>query len=446
MKMAIGKYVVLLAVSFGLVFTGCKKYLAANSNISNQVPTTAGDLQALLNRFLFDSPTPIIASDDYFLQYSGWSSMYSIFDQMNYLWDANTPDEGSWAVAYNYIENYNTVLDNINNVSLGDSSAGALPRIKARALFLRAYTFLNLVQVYTKGYDICLRTTSSATASSIRATMEETYNQIINDFKTAAVSLPVTEQFSTTPTKVAAYGALARVYLSMSDFVNAKAYADSCLTYNSNLIDFNTLDSNSRYSSPTPQLNPEIIFYTEINGSEVLKSSRALVDSNLYSSYDFNDLRRPMYFRSSSLGGFTFNGSYSHEQSANVFDGIAVDEIYLIRAECEARTSEGYLSGMDDLNTLLKTRWLNTVPFPTFSATSADDALMQILIERRKELLFRGQRKSDLERNNLEPQYAVTLSRDLNGVVYSLPANDLRYAYLIPENVIALGGIVQNPR
>ena len=68
-----------------------------------------------------------------------------------------------------------------------------------------------------------------------------------------------------------------------------------------------------------------------------------------------------------------------------------------------------------------------------------------ILLERRKELLMRGLRWMDLKRLNMEGA-AITLTRTVNGQVYTLPPNDLRYALPIPEDVIAISGMQQNPR
>jgi len=119
--------------------------------------------------------------------------------------------------------------------------------------------------------------------------------------------------------------------------------------------------------------------------------------------------------------------------------------MYLTRAECYARGGDA-TDAMNDLNTLMAKRWNNTVPFPTYTATSATDALNQILTERRKELCFRGLRWADLRRLNQDPAYAITLQRLLNGTTYSLPPNDLRYTLLIPLDEIQLSGIQQNSR
>jgi len=68
------------------------------------------------------------------------------------------------------------------------------------------------------------------------------------------------------------------------------------------------------------------------------------------------------------------------------------------------------------------------------------------LKERRKELLFRGLRWTDLRRLNLDPRFAVTLARNVSGQIYSLPPEDPRYAWPIPDDEIQASGIPQNPR
>ena len=67
-------------------------------------------------------------------------------------------------------------------------------------------------------------------------------------------------------------------------------------------------------------------------------------------------------------------------------------------------------AAMNDLNTLLQARWA-AGSFTALTATDGQDALRQILMERRKELLFRGLRWTDLRRLNKDPGTAVTLYR-----------------------------------
>ncbi|MGN0019982.1 MAG: RagB/SusD family nutrient uptake outer membrane protein, partial [Sphingobacterium hotanense] len=119
-------------------------------------------------------------------------------------------------------------------------------------------------------------------------------------------------------------------------------------------------------------------------------------------------------------------------------------ELLLIRAECFARLGK-ISQALQNLNALLAKRW-KSGSFVPFSEKTPEDALKIILDERRKELVFRGLRWSDLKRLNKEPRFAVTLKKTIADKEYVLPPNDNRYVFPIPSAVIKMSGIEQNPR
>ncbi|HSU50550.1 MAG TPA: RagB/SusD family nutrient uptake outer membrane protein, partial [Segetibacter sp.] len=123
--------------------------------------------------------------------------------------------------------------------------------------------------------------------------------------------------------------------------------------------------------------------------------------------------------------------------------GIATDEVYLTRAECNARAGN-ITAAMSDLNSLMSKRW-KAGAFVPFAATNTSDALTLILQERRKETLFRGLRWLDLRRLNSEGAN-ITLTRNLNGQLYTLAPNDPKYVLPIPPDVVSLSGMAQNER
>jgi hypothetical protein len=200
-------------------------------------------------------------------------------------------------------------------------------------------------------------------------------------------------------------------------------------------------------NTPFTKFNKEIIFFCSPPRPDILSLSRAKIDNNLYQSYHTDDLRRKLFFRTnfgSNAGTFGFQGSYQGITASNLFDGITTGEIYLIKAECEARVGN-VAKAMSDLNALMIKRWNNQVPYPEISANNSTEALNKVLTERRKELIYRGLRWSDLRRFNLEGAN-TTLTRVLNNQTYSLPPNDPRWVALIPLEVITRSGISQNKR
>src|SRR5690606_17292275 len=117
----------------------------------------------------------------------------------------------------------------------------------------------------------------------------------LNDLKESSQLLPLTSQHVVIPNKAAAFAMLSRVYLSMRDYTNALAYADSSLLLRNYLMNFNN-DPNVDMSSSYPfiRYNPEVLYL----GGALLESNftQGVVDSTLYSMYSENDLRRSLYF------------------------------------------------------------------------------------------------------------------------------------------------------
>ncbi|MBS1503668.1 MAG: RagB/SusD family nutrient uptake outer membrane protein, partial [Bacteroidetes bacterium] len=278
-----------------------------------------------------------------------------------------------------------------------------------------------------------------------RGTVQEVYDQIINDLNQAITLLPsVTQPYRTTPTKQAAYATLARVYLTMGDYGNALSNANSALGFNNTLLDYNTLTPSSRLSMPYFYNNPEVLIYSVIS-TGILANLYAVIDSSLYKSYDNNDLRKTLFFSGiPNAYGPSFVGTYGGKNPYQLFSAPAVDELYLIKAECEARAGSTN-QAMTDLNALLSKRW-KTGTFTNRTASSSSDALAQILTERRKELVMRGVRWSDLRRLNGDPNYSVTITRKYKGQLYNLTPGSNLYVWPIPQDEILYSGIPDNPR
>jgi tetratricopeptide (TPR) repeat protein len=439
-------------ISLTVIQTSCKKYLDKKPQEKLAVPSSLKDFQALLDNNDNNANSPgylEFVADNFFLQSSSWNGA-AVEEHSSYIWSSDARvNNYIWNNPYITIYNANFVLDYLAKITIKESDRDEYNNIMGEALFYRAFMFHQLAQLFCRPYSnsattdlgIVLRLTSAIEAKSTRSTVQQTYDKVIADLKAAADILPVTSAFSTRPNKAAAYAELARVYLSMRDYANAGTYADAALAINSTLLNYDSLTS----GLPAFTSNPEILFLSNSNsfpGNLLGPFGQGFVDTFLYQTYDVNDLRRTIFFGSNTGSHywhgsyFTFSGPYS------LFDGLATDEIYLIRAECKARA--GNINAMDDLNTLLRKRY-KINQFSNLTANSPSDALNKILIERRKELLFRGLRWSDLRRLNLE-NANITLTRMISGVTYTLPPNDLRWVLLIPDAEISRSGISQNPR
>jgi uncharacterized RDD family membrane protein YckC len=244
---------------------------------------------------------------------------------------------------------------------------------------------------------------------------------------------------------------LARVYLSMRNYPLARAYADSALQFYDSLIDYNTLDTTA--SIAFGLLNQETIYQASFLGTGQYNGATytcaitggfypsTRIDSSLISSYDPNDLRRVIYYHYKPQDSSYLKGSYTGTNFC--FGGLATDELYLIRAEGAARAGY-YISAIKDINTLLAKRW-RTNSFPGYTVGSAQEALDTVLLERRKELAFRGLRWTDLRRLNAEG-YNIIINRSAGGFPGAVlsPATPDLYTLPIPPDVINLTSMIQN--
>jgi hypothetical protein len=450
----------ILIILFAINFIACKKqneWLDIKSNKADVVPSSLTDLQAILDndRIMNDNYPALgsVASDNYYVSYAKWQSVY--FQGRNaYIW-AKDVFEGfsnnDWDAEYQLVEYANIVLDGLSKIKPAAADSAEWNNIKGSALFYRAQAFYDLVQLFAKPYSdnsagtdlgIPIRMTSDVNIVSTRSSLKETYDRILTDLKEAENLLPLNPLYKTRPSKMAADGLLARVYLNMNDYSSGLQYADKVLSNGSDLIDYNNISTIPLFTLPNYQKgNKEVIFYAQ-SLSYGIGSFPAIVDTLLYESYDTNDLRRSVFY-TLRADGITFRGNYTG--NGLTYSGISRNEIYLIRSECYARLNK-IQEAMNDLNTLLLNRW-KAGTFVPFTASTIEEALDLILNERRKELPFNANlRWQDLRRLNKDPNRAITLKRILDGQVYTLPPNDNRYVFPIPPDEIKLSGIEQNER
>lgn len=456
-RKTLGHMAVMMIICLGMLLSGCKKYLEIKSDSRLVVPSTLSDVQGLLDdaNLMNLRTCPSFgdaSSDDIFLPLAGYNAI-GVTGQEAYTWRPTPYRFGNdWQTGYLAVYNCNLSLELLNNIDRIGPNAQLWDNAKGSALFFRSYYFLMLTSQYGLAYDeassaselgIALRTTSDFNVPSKRATVKESYQQVINDALQSMDLLPDYPQHPLRPSKGAAAALLSRCYLYMRKYDLALKYATDALKFNNKLMNFNgdsdllALTSNV----PVKKFNKETIWYAELYTSfGITNLTRSRVDSVLYSSYNTNDLRKTAFFKIAAPYQ-QFKGSYA--ASATVcFSGFATDELYLTSAESKAAVGD-ITGAMEDLNTLMKTRWKSTVAFVPFSAVDKNDALKKIRDERRKELLLRGLRFADIKRYNKEGE-GIILKRIVDGKTYTLLPESKYYALPLPTDVIESSGMPQN--
>lgn len=450
-------FIVVASILFAIVTSGCKKYLDVKSDSKLVIPKTLQDVQGLLDDAnimnLRTSPSfGEASSDDLFLPLAGYNAV-GLTGQEAYTWRPTPYRIGNdWNIGYLAIYNSNLSLELLGNIERTAVNSAAWDNAQGSAFFYRAYYFLMLTIQHGLAYDdsrsatdlgVALRLNSDFNVPSFRSSVDECYRQVVSDGIKALSLLPDYSQHVMRPSKGAAAALLSRCYLYMRKYDLSLQYAQESLKLNAKLMNFNGDPDLLALSTAVPikKFNKETIWYAELNSSfGITNVTRFRIDSNLYASYNANDLRKIAFFKLAAPYQ-QFKGNYT--ASANIFfSGLATDEVYLNSAECKAKLND-VVGAMNDLNTLIKTRWKNTTSFVPITASDQRDAVTKIREERRKELLLRGLRFADIKRYNREGS-GIILRRVVEGKTFTLMPESGYYALPLPTDVIELTGMPQN--
>lgn len=445
-----------------IIISGCKEKLDLKPTSSLVIPKTDKDFEAILQNPSIMNKSggfPHASADEFTIPtMQDLNSFTFPVLPLVVTWQGNVLSGGrsgdDWELPYKQIFLSNNVIDMLNADDISNDEGKK--RVKGWALFVRAYAYYMLATSFTKGYNeqtasedlgVPLKLSAAITRLEKRSSVEQTYQQIIADAIASSELLQpnVINDKKNQPSKAAAFALLARVYLSMRKYDLAEVYADRTTSLFSTLTDFNSLPV--RTTSSFTRNSEETIYWVEDSGSVFFQVNypQAVnfdINRELYNSFETTDCRKDIYFRVNTSNNRIFIKGINNS-SRTPFTGLASDEVYLIKAECLARR------GLKDealakLNTLVKTRY-KTGTYVNVVATTALEALDKILFERRKSLIWRSIRWTDIKRLNLEGRN-ITLTRKIDDKVYTLEPNSPRYLMQIPESEIQLSGIEQNIR
>lgn len=437
-------------------------FLDVKSNKSDVRPGKLADYQAMLdNDAVMNAWAPatgLVSSDNFYIDFPVWQATSTAQERNAYVWasDIYNGEPGfDWQLSYQVVAYANIVLEGLDQIPMTADNANEWKLARGSALFFRAFAFYEIAQIFAPPYDpstasttlgIPLKLDADAGKAYPRASLADTYDQIMTDLDAAIALLPASTMARTRPTRVAALALKARVLLTQGNYKGAFEQADAVIQSGAQLTDFNTVSNATTPAFPAyPNTIGEVLFYAGSVGFGLLSYNNLKVDTTLYRSYAANDLRRSMFFRDNGTAGVSYRGDFMGTIVSSKFSGFALNEQYLIRAEASARFGNT-AAAMSDLNTLLVKRW-KTGTYLAMAASSPADALAKVLTERRKELpLCCNLRWEDLRRLNREPAFAKTLTRVLNGITFTLPPNDPKYVLPIPDIEIQLNRIPQNPR
>lgn len=442
------------ALSLFLLASCEQEFLSVKPSSNIIRPQTLEDLEQMLDNTLVINITgglQRLASDEYYIATPEiWQGLFSSTQRNAYLWKANLYEGETnikdWDNLYTAIFYANSVLEELDRIRGDDQEK--IDDIRGRALFVRAYALFDLVNTFAPCYDaktaagipgVPIRLSADVNQVEKIATVEACYNRIIADLEDAVKLLASDKplHIRTRQSKAAAHGMLAKVYLVMGDFQKAGFYADQCITLYPTITDFNELDVDT--DQPFHQNNDDVIYYTTqvldyttTSGVGMLTGNYIGMDTTLMEMYDREDLRLQIFFNKNEQGRF-YRKMMFGSVAVNLypFTGLATDEIYLIKAESLARIGEVG----EAKNALLQLLQKRFPPGYDFGIEHLEQVSLieRVLLERRKELIWRSTRWTDLKRLD-KLGITTTITRKLGDKLYEISSDDDRVVFPIPEN------------
>ncbi|MFD2887488.1 RagB/SusD family nutrient uptake outer membrane protein [Chitinophaga cymbidii] len=359
---------------------------------------------------------------------------------------------GAWRLMSQVVTNANLALAASRAIEFPAADQEDANQIIGELYACRALACFDMLRFYAQPYNF----TADASHPGIpiytepanqiiypaRETVAKSYDQIIADLKQAESLLGDIKKNGHF-TLAAAQALLAKVYLYKEDWVNAELYATKAID-NGNY----TLLSNGSYVSGwaskftaeslleignTPNSNSGsdgIGYFTEQNGY-----GDFLATEDLYNIYAATDVRRNLIVPGVRAGGEPQayfikkypNGVSSRDDNPKV---LRKSEVYLIRAEARAEqalTNDSHRAGaLEDLNRIAQ----RADPLAADVDLSGEALIDRILLERRKELAFEGNRLFDLNRKgkdvtNIQSDAQTTFEYPHNRFIMPVPYDEM---------------------
>ncbi|MFY0255193.1 RagB/SusD family nutrient uptake outer membrane protein [Chitinophaga sp. 30R24] len=375
---------------------------------------------------------------------------------------------------YTVIANANMIIANIDKAAGPEADRRA---IKGEALAYRGWAYFQMIQLFGVRYDgtganngaglpIVLAPSALATA---RATIADVYGRINQDLDAAMDLLQNFKRPNASHLNInVAQGIKARVALTQEKWDSAAYYAKLARTGFS-------LMGNAQYTAGfNDYTNPEWIWgihqqadqtsyfysffaYMSANyASTNIKTNPKAIFSKLYALISATDVRKQLWDSTGKDPNVPIPSGGTRKPYMNrkflVADpGSSIGdmpmmrsaEMYLIEAEGNARSGKAS-EAAQALYTLVHQR----DPQYTLSTSTGSALVNEIMIQRRIELWGEGFRFYDLKRTN-SPLDRSGGNHDnaLAGGVINVPAGDIRWQFLIPQDEInnSNGVIAQNP-
>ncbi len=462
-----------ISIMMGIALSSCDSYINDMPK-GYRIPTTVADYEALLrneyNVNFLPATNALYLINDIFV---GQNDCRNVDDlrTANYMWkenrdrcELNSSDEPMFDRGYGIIAVANTIIEAIPGATEGTQELK--DEVLAYAYAIRAFTLFQIVNYYSDAYDpakasstpgIPLIFSGDLGSPYRQANVQEVYEQILADFN-KAIELNVPEKSMTIihPSRAAVEAGLARTYLSMRDYDKALSHAEEALKRNDVLFDWiefaesyidriNDPEEYTRITSPMAHTNVENYWFCSGNGNPNFPSNDVNISIERASRFEDGDMKYLTRWKKyQSNTDIYYQGMLSGYYN---LAGITTPEVYLIKAECQARKGQ-IQEALATLDSVRKTR-VHPDKFRPSSANEADEAIELIRLTKDNELVGSIIPFIDLKRYNAEGIYARTLTKEFDGQTYTLAPDSHLWTMVFPANAInrpGNGTLTQNSK
>lgn len=369
---------------------------------------------------------------------------------LNQILNPNAGDDNIWDDHYQSINNFNRVIRASNGVTVLSGEQEEFDNIIAQCYAFRAYLHAEIALYYSldlldpNAGAIPYQNTVATSGTLSRVSTADLMTQIDTDLSTASSLLPASANDINFVTQDFITFVRARMALYTGDYTNAITYATS-------LINNYSLANTSQYSDMYNDDNTTEVIYKYDN---VLGFNRNIAQNwiftgsgtsfvemgmGLFTSYDANDIRRSVVTNPNSdpaNNELNINKYPAGDDTnyINDFKAMRASELYLIRAEANARkNSPDFASAAADVQAIRTARYTSAPAAPSYS--NLIDAIRDIKLERRRELSFEGHRYIDIKRyRNILNEGIVRDPLDCQGSFpCSLDVSSPKFTFPIPQ-------------
>ncbi|RFP64657.1 RagB/SusD family nutrient uptake outer membrane protein [Hymenobacter lapidiphilus] len=425
-----------------LALTGCEQFLDVKPK-GLVVPQQVTDYELILNSPALTQTFPsalLYMSDDgqdlSLTRQSGTTLANA------YFWNPSLDVEQEsspliWGTAYRSIYNTNVIIGQVLNAT--DGTPLKRQQVLGEALVMRADLYFNLLTVFAKAYNPATAATDPGVpfvtgidvtdTAPPRAPVQTVLDTLRQNLLRAAAVLPPTNISRARVTKYVAYGLLARISLYMQDYAGAKRYAESALQAPHKINDYN------EFVIPLDSEDPELLWIRQAD--DVSTIFYLTYSPELLALFEPDDLRP-------QLLAFDIGTGFAYGRFDYGIHGIGFAEMELIRAEALARAGQA-AEALAVLETLREKR-IDAGSYEPLEVGTGPEALDAVLLERRRELPFRGTRWQDMKRIDQQKRMPAVQRIGPDGqVLETLAPQSPRYTFEIPARVLRFNpGMVRN--